>query len=214
MLQHPFGVVAARQGVNTLEGGIGVGHSAGERVLVKKWPLVVGTRKRFDHFQSSIMLGVEGYGSDDNSDSESAPAPAPVVRKLPATSTKPAKRPKKITIDLPKPTANADEDEDEKPAKRPRLDGLTKGAGISGLVSMLPAPKQQNPIPTRVLGGGKGPGLVFNSSRPVEEESASGPSPSLFMPTSVSRGKPNISTEESTPRAKGVGVDFFSIREL
>lgn len=122
-----------------------------------------------------MMLGIEHYGSD--SDDE-----------RPKQTTK---RTKKFTIDLPKSTAD-----EERPAKKART---SKGAGASGLLSMLPAPKQINPTlppPERILGGGKGPGLIFE--RPS------------FTPTSVSRGKPNISTEESVPRVK---ASPFSIEE-
>src|SRR6202041_3465510 len=94
-----------------------------------------------------------------NSDSDSTLNTIPLKKSLlpPSKSTK---RTKKFTIELPKPSAGED---DEKPAKKPRLD---REAGSSGLVSMLPAPKQKNPIPSeRILGAGRGPGLVFNAKR-------------------------------------------------
>ncbi|KAJ3486585.1 hypothetical protein NLI96_g4142 [Meripilus lineatus] len=77
-----------------------------------------------------------------------------------------AKKTKKIAIGLPSlpddETSNTD-DIDNRPAKKPRLGA---GAGSSGLLSMLPAPKNKAPVPSapeRVLGGGRGPGLVFNT---------------------------------------------------
>ncbi|KAI0065374.1 hypothetical protein BV25DRAFT_1850683 [Artomyces pyxidatus] len=141
---------------------------------------------------------------------------------LPVNKTK--KAPKKIAIDLPAlPTKDDDvEDEDIRPAKKARLD--TKGAGASTLFSMLPAPKQKVPIkvaPERVLGGGKGPGLVFNTSQtrpannsaeeevdghvssrddderqPASEEALSLP----FLPPSLAKGRSNISLEDNPLR--------------
>ena len=140
------------------------------------------------------MLGVEGYGSDSDSDNEApqvAPAPLPKLTpnskpagkaglSLPPpsayTSKAPSglalpqlkkKAPKKITIGLPSLPGEPDEEEPDNrpPAKKARLEG---GAGASALLSMLPAPKNKNPVPQkqeRVLGGGRGPGLVFNTSR-------------------------------------------------
>lgn len=168
------------------------------------------------------MLGVEGYGSDDNSDSDSTSNNNATVslKKSLLPPSKSTKRTKKFAIELPKPSPG---EEDEKPAKKPRLDRDSKGAASSGLVSMLPAPKQKNPIPSeRVLGACKGPGLVFNAKRANTTLEYSGndvedmnlaPSMPLFMPNSVARGKPNISVEESIPRAKEppTNIDFFSI---
>ncbi|KAI0780883.1 hypothetical protein BD413DRAFT_14560 [Trametes elegans] len=115
---------------------------------------------------------------------------------------------------------------------------------------MLPAPKNKAPVapaPERVLGGGRGPGLVFKTApsgpdrtttvEEAEDEEVTGPNgtldsthgpileeryegkPSLsFMPTSVARGKANISLEEKhappvsrPPASSAPGVDFFSL---
>ncbi|RDB21072.1 hypothetical protein Hypma_011639 [Hypsizygus marmoreus] len=193
------------------------------------------------------MLGIEDYGSDSDSD-QTVPTPAAPPKKstfsLPpppwATSTsklslpppKPKRAPKKITIGLPSmPAPKDDEDDDlkdERPAsKRPRLES---GAGVSALLSMLPTPKQKNPVapvPERVLGGGKGPGLVFNTSRPaqtnarpdndeIDEDRAMAQEtvPILreepieipdsteslpFLPPSLKKGRANISVEEGKP---------------
>ncbi|KAL4247285.1 Proline-rich protein PRCC [Abortiporus biennis] len=87
------------------------------------------------------------------------------------------KGPKKITIGLPSlpDEDNKSEVFDERPTKKARIEsGTGKGAGSSGLLSMLPAPKNKAPtLPKkeqseRVLGGGKGPGLVFKTASTVQ----------------------------------------------
>ena len=102
---------------------------------------------------------------------------------------------------------------------------------------MLPAPKLAAPVkeaPERVLGGGKGPGLVFHEPRsqrawdtPVipsnddvaaaEQETEEAHLP--FIPVSVKKGKANISLEESSERVTlktqdpppPTTVDLFSL---
>lgn len=228
------------------------------------------------------MLGVEDYGSDIESGDENTPQSPPpkptpsLAAKLPppkkstfslpppsSSGSKPSssglslpppkkKAPKKITIGLPSLSTNDTDNtelDDRPPAKKPRLDS---GAGSSGLLSMLPAPKNKAPVlpaPERVLGGGKGLGLVFktapNSSRPtqqasvedeededpgpaneppsgtsiLEEVTETKPAPIAFMPTSVKRGRANISTEErhtalkvALPKVSAApAVDFFGL---
>ncbi|KAH9946078.1 mitotic checkpoint regulator, MAD2B-interacting-domain-containing protein [Epithele typhae] len=225
------------------------------------------------------MLGVEGYGSDSDSESVKStypPSQTSLPPKLPGAAKKSSftlpppsnarassssglslpppktkKAPKKIAIGLPALSRDADgdrSDSDERPAaKKPRLES---GAGASALLSMLPAPKNKEPIlekHERVLGGGRGPGLVFKSapSQPskvttVEEadedeeadrqdtlesshaailEEKPAEKPALpFMPTSVARGKANVSVEEkhSVPIAQmtassAPAIDFFSL---
>ena len=221
------------------------------------------------------MLGVEGYGSDSDSDNEPQaiqPQPKhPISSSLPpptkksslslpppgngvagaSSSSKPAgglslpppktRKPKKIAIGLPEIHREADRtDEDEPPAKKPRIE---PGARSSGLLSMLPAPKNKAPVapaPERVLGSGRGPGLVFNarSTRSAKtatvedvpedqqgfDDSEDQPGPSVlpkstsslpFLPPSLAKGKANISVEERTDKPKAVrsapGVDFFSL---
>ena len=139
----------------------------------------------------------------------------PTVPTLPAPRAKRA--PKKIAIDLPALPKESPADnvgEDARPAKKPRTDN--HGAGSSALFSKLPAPKLAAPVkaaPERILGSGRGPGLVFNaplqrsydasdsgvssvqdSLDVMEEQSTSLP----FMPTSVRKGKANISLEDSS----------------
>ena len=172
------------------------------------------------------MLGIEDYGSD--SDGEPGLPDTSKQATVASSKTKTTLRgPKKITISLPSSssTQNIPEVEDERPAKKRK----TGGAGSSSLLSMLPVPKQVNPIPQtqHILGGGTGPGLKFHTSMeslPVDQEPASlddsylTPVP-LFRPTSVSKGKRNISLEETSIKpidaipeeARSPAVDFFSL---
>ena len=185
------------------------------------------------------MLGVEGYGSgsDNDSDVETTTTTTAPVKPVPTKPTttpksaislpppKQAKRPKKITIDLPKPNKGNDSEgeQEQPPTKKARTDG--KGAGGSGLLSMLPAPKQVAPVktpqPERVLGGGNAPALSFNSAHhPANDDPdvSTVVKPNLFMPSSVTRGKANVSTEDSAagpsrprPAPSTPAVDFFSL---
>ncbi|THU89513.1 hypothetical protein K435DRAFT_286159 [Dendrothele bispora CBS 962.96] len=171
------------------------------------------------------MLGLDDYGSGSESDE-------PTQKELQKPSvSKTAKPKKKITIGLPalKP-AEEDELKDERPpAKRPRLE---TGKGSSALFSMLPAPKQKDPIsqPTeRVLGGGKGPSLVFGASpsssaafgtQSADEDitnsdnNTSSKSTSL-LPPSLGKGRSNISLDGPAKKPPAVTaappVDFFSL---
>ncbi len=155
---------------------------------------------------------------------------------LPAPKTK--KAPKKIAIELPALTKDVSSEYDgneARPAKRSRTED--RGAGSSALLSMLPAPKLAAPVkeaPERILGSGKGPGLVFNEPPSQKAKDTPGISSNddvaaveretekahlSFMPASVRRGKANISLEESservTPRTRGppspTTVDLFSL---
>ncbi|KAJ7774880.1 mitotic checkpoint regulator, MAD2B-interacting-domain-containing protein [Mycena metata] len=195
-----------------------------------------------------MNLGLADYGSDSenggDSDNDAPPAVPPPSKasKLPTSKValpplKQKRGPKKVTIGLP--TLNPVDDDfddlaDERPAaKKPRLEA---GAGKSSLLSMLPAPKQKNPVlppSERVLGGGSGPGLVFNAPRPAttaaaedEEQSQDAepltePSTSFsFRPPSLAKGRANISLEEGAIKAPprtttkvsaAPAVDFFSL---
>ena len=182
------------------------------------------------------MLGVEGYGSGSDSDSDAETTTTTTAKPVPTKPTaapkpgislpppKQAKRPKKIVIDLPKPSEGDDEEDgqEQPPTKKARRDG--KGAGVSSLLSMLPAPKQvapsKPPKPERVLGGGNAPALSFGSARqPAHDDpdTSTAAIPNLFTPNSVTRGKANVSTEDSVagpsrPRVTpSPAVDFFSL---
>jgi proline-rich protein PRCC len=168
-----------------------------------------------------IMLGLD-YGSDSDGDD---------TRSAPSTAKAPVKKAKKIMIALPAPMGSADSPEDEQPpAKKPRLGGNGAGAGMSSLLSMLPAPKQSassktTPAP-RVLGGGQGKALSFAAPGPAatvplvddhdDEEVTSAPSTSnLFRPTSLAKGRSNVNLDSVSASAPVItptpAVDFFSL---
>lgn len=171
------------------------------------------------------MLGLDDYGSDSDTDRPALP------------DKKTQRPPKKIAISLPtlKDAESANESEDvEPPVKRQKT-----GAGTSSLLSMLPTPKQVNPVlpaPRRVPGRG---GTVFHFRPPsmvgqdedgptvvapeqisdVPEESTT----TLFRPTSLTNGKKNVSVEapginiSKPPPQKSLpppNVDFFSLGEF
>ncbi|KAJ7285791.1 mitotic checkpoint regulator, MAD2B-interacting-domain-containing protein [Mycena rebaudengoi] len=159
-----------------------------------------------------MNLGLEDYGSGSDNDSDNDSTCRRTTQAYEGRS--------KITIGLPALDAVDDDDDlkDERPvAKKPRLEA---GAGRSSLLAMLPAPKQKNPVlpaPERVLGGGTGPGLVFNASRPAATKEAPEPEPEekeqaadipetsstsiLFRPASLAKGRANISLEEGNTTA-------------
>ncbi|EDR14849.1 uncharacterized protein LACBIDRAFT_306017 [Laccaria bicolor S238N-H82] len=176
------------------------------------------------------MLGLDDYGSD-HSDGES-----PVDVAVPPP---PKRAPKKLAIKLPTlstlPSKDQDEIPEERPTKRPRL-----GAGSSSLLSMLPVPKKGTPntLPQRVLGGGTGPGLVFNTGRSTQREtdestvepdfkdvntspptsnvSESESSRPSLLPPSLLKRKANISLDSTQARSVSSAsstppVDFFSL---
>ncbi|KAF7294910.1 hypothetical protein MIND_01029000 [Mycena indigotica] len=162
-----------------------------------------------------MNLGLGDYGSDSEHESEAedvqtkpaaAPTPAPAPKKRP---------PKKITIGLPALSPAVEDDDldgERPPAKKARLE---PGAGKSLLLSMLPAPKEKNPIlpaPQRTLGGGAAPALDFETAKPEKSESIA------FRPTSLTKGKTNVNLEDgasgskaSSTRAVQSNVDFFSL---
>lgn len=103
------------------------------------------------------MLGLDGYGSD--SDEEASPPIAP---------SKPKPKKKKIGIPLlpqkvPPPEDDDELDDERPPAKRPRLES---GAGVSSLLSMLPAPKRKE---TGALPSGTGNFTPISSARPASK---------------------------------------------
>lgn len=199
---------------------------------------------------------VDAYGSDNSDDEQTSPSRSPPRPNKPTSLSFPPshssasgssslslptpkvkRAPKKIAIDLPALPKDNDS-EDVRPAKKPRTD--SRGAGSSALFSKLPAPKKAAPVvkavPERILGGGKGPGLVFNSAPSQRTQDTSelssnvdlGDSPEVteveqsasslpFTPASVRRGKANVSLEDpSSEKAPGPssagGADIFSLR--
>ncbi|KAL4265205.1 Proline-rich protein PRCC [Pleurotus pulmonarius] len=212
-----------------------------------------------------MLSGLGDYGSGSESENETErvqlPAKPKLASKPPAKSSSlalpppsadkasapKARKPKKIAIGLPSLSSlpqdddNDDLKDDRPPAKKPRLEA---GAGASSLLSMLPTPKRKVPVasaPERVLGGGRGPGLVFNtapttapvstSKEPEDEEQVEAqelestpwediptPAPVSFMPMSISKRRPNISVEEEGRRpaapsrpSAAPAVDFFGL---
>ncbi|KAK0210784.1 mitotic checkpoint regulator, MAD2B-interacting-domain-containing protein [Desarmillaria ectypa] len=185
------------------------------------------------------MLGLEDYGSGSESDGETETKPQTssstnsqsLKPQFKTTSSSiitlpPPRTKKRIAIALPSLKSVKDDDEEtEIPrpvAKKPRLES---GAGASSLMSMLPAPKQKNPVPApteRVLGGGMGQALSFNvppSAPPADEVESKAPAPSIpFLPPSLAKGRSNISLEEDRPTARPAArtapapaLDFFSL---
>ncbi|KAF5330431.1 hypothetical protein D9619_005623 [Psilocybe cf. subviscida] len=127
------------------------------------------------------MLGIEDYGSDSDSGSRpNSPKPSakqPASSTSQAKATKPQRAPKKFTIALPTVLSSQNDDRDNESPDHDRPSKKRKtGAGVSSLLSMLPTPKEKNPVsqPERVLGGGTGPGLNFRSApKPSVNDSSS-----------------------------------------
>ena len=196
------------------------------------------------------MLGLDDYGSGSESESEhenpnvSRPQLVPNLssNSLPIKSTT-KRAPKKITIGLPALLKDEDEENDDLELEKPALKRQKmSGAGVSGLLSMLPAPQQRKAAPhqqqqeeQRVLGGGKGPGLVFDSKSSVpalktKQEEGKDEEPTMstvsnggsslpFLPPSLVKGKANVSLEDGPKKEiptkpaypAAPAVDFFSI---
>lgn len=189
------------------------------------------------------MLGLGEYGSDSDSDTDDVQAPPPPTTtgvksqslsqsSRPASSSSlvlpPPRTKKKIAIALPSLKSLKDDDDhgedQERPAKKQRLES---GAGMSSLLSMLPAPKQKNPVPAapaRVLGGGVGNQTLVAGPAPYQESETVDATPSTslpFLPMSLAKGKSNISLEDERPKKAAPrpppnaapAVDFFSLGE-
>jgi hypothetical protein len=176
------------------------------------------------------MLGIEDYGDSDSDSEPSLSGTSKQTTVVIPKSTKTQRGPKKITIPLP-PISNAHDDIHEAEDERPPKKRKTGGAKSSSLISMLPIPKQGNPM-AQTRDGGTEPGLNFRDSTStlriplsVDEEAAPlgyphlTPAATLFHPTSVSKGRKNISLEETnikpvsaTPeQVISPPVDFFSL---
>jgi len=177
---------------------------------------------------TSLPLPPPSHSSASGSSSLNLPAP------------KVKKAPKKIAIDLPalpKDNSPDNDREDARPAKKPRTD--SRGAGSSALFSKLPAPKLAAPVktaPERILGSGKGPGLVFNNTQSQRTQDTSRTPPNVelqdspevteveqsasslpFIPAPVRKGKANVDLEGSSsdkaPDPPSIdGADVFSLR--
>jgi len=183
------------------------------------------------------MIGLDDYGSGSESESEhenpkvTRPQLIPNPS-LPIKSTTKRAPKKKITIGLPALSKDEDAEKDDLELEKPALKRQKmSGAGVSGLLSMLPAPQQRKAVPQqeqRVLGSGKGPCLVFDSkTKQVEGEEeedtmstvSNGGSSLPFLPPSLIKGKANISLEDDLKKKvptkpahpAASAVDFFSI---
>lgn len=138
------------------------------------------------------MLGLDDYGSDSDTDQRNSPR---LVSQGSRSAKKTQRPPKKIAIPIPAIKVSPD-DEDERPVKRQKT-----GAGASSLISILPNPKQTN-LPA---GGAKGSALEFRTRTSVEDEKISPVTTddipehftsTLFRPSSLAKGKKNVSIEE------------------
>lgn len=158
------------------------------------------------------MLGIEDYASDsDEPESQ---------KDISGSSNPPSKAkraPKKIAIYLPSlpATESAENSEDERPAKKRRT-----GAGTSSLLSMLPTPKQKSVnLPPVVIGGTK---TEILDHRVSAQASKNQDVPPPFKPSSLGKGKRNISLDEiNTNQATQLrhspeatpATDFFALGE-
>jgi proline-rich protein PRCC len=153
------------------------------------------------------MLGIEDYASD----SDTAESP-----KESLTLSKTKRGPKKFTISLPSlpVTDNAENSEDERPAKRHRT-----GVGTSSLLSMLPTPKQNSVNQSQVvIGGTKTDILDHKLGTQASKDQDTPPLPLSLKPSSLGKGKRNISVEEvniSQPAQSrhSPATDFFALGE-
>lgn len=177
------------------------------------------------------MLGLDDYGSDSDSTHSNSQQADSASQK---SAAKPRRAPKKFTIALP--TISSNDDNKEKDFERPAKKRKT-GAGVSSLLSILPTPKQKNPVSVsatqRVLSpsGFTSATLTETTGQGDETDSTStfktdglseNLSTTVFRPTALARGKKNISVEEHSinqPQAEKTlsstssepRVDFFSI---
>ncbi|KIY70936.1 hypothetical protein CYLTODRAFT_435502 [Cylindrobasidium torrendii FP15055 ss-10] len=176
---------------------------------------------------SPTMLGLGGYGSGSDSESEdtasSTAASKSHSQSLPTQSSKsassslssslpPPKAKKKVGIALPSLKPLKDEDDvAPPPAKKARLE---TGAGVSSLLSMLPAPKQKGlpkaAAPARVLGGGASNQPIVSAPPPPDtdaggdDDSAKSNSLPLLLPPSLKKGRANVSLEDDYDRPRKV----------
>lgn len=150
--------------------------------------------------------------------SSSAPAPAKAVPKK-------GKGPVKILLDLPPTSASAsaeagpsNAEADGPPRKKPKFTLGGGGGGLSGLASMLPAPKNESVAVKleRALGGGA---AASTSAAPVggSSESAAGVDEGRtfstgFVPHRVGKGKKAPPSKPgAAPVVEAPAMDFFGL---
>lgn len=174
------------------------------------------------------MLGLGGYGSGSDSESEDT-TPTTAASKsqsqsLPtqlsksassslSSSLPPPKGKKKVGITLPSLKSLKDDDDvAPPPAKKARLE---TGAGVSSLLSMLPAPKQKGlpkpAAPARVLGGGASNQPIIaappppNDANVGDDDIPTKPNSLPFLlPPSLKKGRANVSLEDDYDRPRKV----------
>ena len=156
------------------------------------------------------MLGIEDYASDSDASEPKESDP----------SSKTKRAPKKFTISLPSlpATDSTENSEDERPAKKRRT-----GAGSSSLLSMLPTPKQNSVKQSQVNISGTKTEILDHKLGTQAFKVPDAPllplSSSLsLMPTSLGKGKGNISVEEVNIRQAAQSrhssaTDFFALGE-
>lgn len=162
------------------------------------------------------MLGIEDYASD----SDASEPKESLISKTSHPSSKTKRAPKKITVALPSlpATDSAENSEDERPAKK-----LRTGAGTSSLLSMLPTPKR-NPVNQSQVGVGGAKTEILDHKLSTQASKDQDPTPPSLssslslMPSSLGKGKGNISVEEvninqAAQTRHSSGTDFFALGE-
>lgn len=160
------------------------------------------------------MLGIEDYTSDSDEPKES------LIFGTSNPLSKTKRAPKKFTISLPSlpATDSAENSEDERPAKKRRT-----GVGTSSLLSILPTPKQNSVNQSQVAIDGTKTEILdhkLGTQASKDQDASSLPlSSSLsLMPSSLGKGKGNISVEEvnirQAPQPRhSPATDFFALGE-
>ncbi|KIY43376.1 hypothetical protein FISHEDRAFT_62480 [Fistulina hepatica ATCC 64428] len=196
---------------------------------------------------------VSQAGSSQFAPSAKAPAPVPLPSspKL-APKSKPTKK-LKIGLPALKPVNDSDNSDDEPPpAKKPRLKTGAGRSSLLDMLPAPKQKLSPSVAPQKVLGGGQGNAFAFEArtksatssdsvSVPALDDNAAEAEPKMdthdpddvtakapkasipFMPTSVRRGKANVSVEEygmarpSSSKAPTVSaalsIDFFSLTD-
>ena len=158
------------------------------------------------------MLGIEDYASD----SDASEPKESFISGSSNPSSKTKRAPKKFTIALPSlpATDSAEDSKDERPAKKRRT-----GAGTSSLLSMLPKPNQNSVNQSQVnIGGTKTETLGTQASKDLDAPPLPFSSSLSLMPSSLGKGKGNISVEEvninqAAQSRHSPATDFFALGE-